>query len=277
MTQVITGVFYVPALKNNLLSIGQLQEKGLAILIKHGRCKIYHPERGLIMETIMAANRMFIIVAQHQLSVQACFNALTDDPVQLWHCRYGHLSLGGLKMLQQKQMVSGLPQIKDSSRVCENCMVGKQPRDPFPKRSTWMASQNLQLIHADICGPIKPSSNSKKRYLLTFIDDFTRKTWVYFLVEKSEAFRFFKVFKSLVENETDASIKSLRTDRGGEFTSHEFVEFCVENGIQRQLTAAYTPQQNGVAERKNRTIMNMVRSLLTEKKMPKTFWPEAAN
>ncbi|KAM1072945.1 hypothetical protein ACFX2B_017883 [Malus domestica] len=174
-------------------------------------------------------------------------------------------------------MVSGLPQIKDSSRVCENCMVGKQPRDPFPKRSTLRASQSLQLIHADICGPIKPASNSKKRYLLTFIDDFTRKTWVYFLVEKSEAFRFFKVFKSLVENETDASIKSLRTDRGGEFTSHEFVEFCVENGIQRQLTAAYTPQQNGVAERKNRTIMNMVRSLLTKKKMPKTFWPEAAN
>lgn len=156
-------------------------------------------------------------------------------------------------------------------------MVGKQHRNPFPKKSHWRASQKLQLIHADLCGPITPISNGSKRYLISFIDDFTRKVWIYFLVEKSDAFNTFKHFKSLVEKETESCIKCLRTDRGGEFTSNEFNLFCKENGIKRQLTAAYTPQQNGVAERKNRTVMNMVRSLLAEKKIPKNFWPEAVN
>lgn len=113
--------------------------------------------------------------------------------------------------------------------------------------------------------------------MITFIDDFSRRTCVYFLVEKSEAFVTFKNYKSLVEKETDSYIKTLRTDRGSEFTSQEFTNFCNAYGIHRQLTAAYTPQQNGVAERKNRTIMNMVRSVLSEKGIPKSFWPEAVN
>ncbi|RVW23482.1 Retrovirus-related Pol polyprotein from transposon TNT 1-94 [Vitis vinifera] len=174
-------------------------------------------------------------------------------------------------------MVRGLPQLKASSKVCTDCMMGKQHRNAIPKRSLWRASQRLQLVHADICGPIKPVSNSKKRYLISFIDDYSRKVWIYFLTEKSEAFTTFKNYKNLVEKETGAFICCLRTDRGGEFTSLEFNAFCKTNGISRQLTAAYTPQQNGVAERKNRTIMNMVRSMLSEKQVPKNFWPEAVN
>ena len=277
ISQTITGVFYIPELKNNLLSIGQLQEKGLVILFQHGRCKIYHSERGLIMETAMSSNRMFMLLTTSLSSVSSCFSTTTEDIAQLWHCRYGHLSFKGLKTLEQKKMVNGLPQLNSPSGLCEDCLVGKQQRDPFPKKSTWRASQILQLVHADICGPITPISNSKKRYLITFIDDYSRKTWVYFLVEKSQAVDIFKCFKNRVEKETGSCIRTLRTDRGGEFTSQEFNAFCDGNGISRQLTAAYTPQQNGVAERKNRTIMNMVRSMLSEKKIPRTFWPEAVN
>jgi transposase InsO family protein len=101
-------------------------------------------------------------------------------------------------------------------------------------------------------------SNSKKRYLICFIDDFSRKTWAYFLVEKSKALVTFKYFKKSIEKEMDAYIKCLHADRGGEFTSQDFNDFCKENGIKRQLTATYTPQQNRVIERKNRTIMNLV-------------------
>ncbi|KAM1556843.1 hypothetical protein PS2_040150 [Malus domestica] len=277
MIHVITSVFYVPDLKNNLLSIGQLQEKGLSVLIQHGRCKIFHSDKGLIMETKMSSNRMFAISARCPPKEQRCFSSQTTDQARLWHCRYGHLSWNGLKVLQQKRMVEGMPQFTASQRVCEDCLVGRQHRDPFPRESTWRASEVLQLVHADICGPINPMSNSKKRYLITFIDDFSRKTWVYFLVEKSEAFGTFKSYKARVEKETGTPIRSLRTDRGGEFTSHEFTSFCQENGVHRQLTAAYTPQQNGVAERKNRTIMNMVRSMLSAKQVPKTFWPEGVN
>ena len=131
------------------------------------------------------------------------------------------------------------------SKVCEDCLAGKQRRDSFPKASTWRAFAILQLVHADIYGQINPISNSRKRYLLTFTDDFSCKTWVYFLVEKSEAFVSFKNYKAKVEKETGAYMKAFRTDRGGEFTSQEFNNYCDVNGIRRQLTAAFTPQQNG--------------------------------
>lgn len=112
---------------------------------------------------------------------------------------------------------------------------------------------------------------------MCLIDDFTRKAWVFFLSEKSEALHYFKEFRVLVEKEVDESIKCLRTDRGGEFNSVEFDQYCKENGIKRQLTTDYTPQQNGVVERKNRTVMNLVRAMLAGKQVPKTFWPEAVN
>lgn len=96
-------------------------------------------------------------------------------------------------------MVTGLPQLKDPEVVCEDCVMGKHSRNSFPRQSKWRATKILQLIHADICGPISPTFNGNKRYVLTFIDDFSRKVWVYFLVEKSEAFVTFKLFKSLVE------------------------------------------------------------------------------
>jgi len=275
--QVISEVFYIPDLKNNLLSIGQLQEKGLAILFRYNKCKVYHPERGLIIETAMTLNRMFVLLAKIQLHDQNCFLTPEQNLDYLWHCRYGHLSFGGLQTLQQKQMVHGLPQLRCSTLPCEDCVLGKQHRNSFPRESMWRASQPLQLLHADICGPISPISNSHQRYLLTFIDDFSRKLWVFFLTEKLAAFKRFQLFKIKIEKEIGTSIRALRTDRGGEFTSNKFSEFCTTNGIHRQLTAAFTPQQNGVAERKNRTIMNMVRSLLTSRQVPKTFWPEAVN
>ena len=168
-------------------------------------------------------------------------------------------------------MVHGLPQLKCSSLLCKDCVLGKQHRNSFPRENMWRASQPLQLLHANICGPISLISNSHQWYLLTFIDDFSRKFWVLFLTDKLDAFKQFQLFKTKIEKEIGTSIRGLRTDRGGEFTSNEFFKFCATSGIHHQLTAAYTPQQNGVVERKNRTIMNMVRSLLTSRQVPKTF------
>ena len=116
-------------------------------------------------------------------------------------------------------------------------MVEKQHRDAFLNRSLWRTTQRLQMVHADICGPIKPLSNSKKKYFLSFNDDYRCKVWIYFLTEISEVFTIFKNFKNLVEKET------------GPLTSSIF--FCKTNGISRQLIAAYTLKQNGVAERKS--------------------------
>ncbi|KAJ7980886.1 Retrovirus-related Pol polyprotein from transposon TNT 1-94 [Quillaja saponaria] len=272
--ETISNVLYVPNLKSNLLSAGQLQEKGYVITIQQGACEIYDPTRGAIAVVQMGSNRLFPLKID---SIRSCLMAEVKDPSWLWHFCYGHLSFGGLKTLQQKNMVTGLSQITIPSQVCEECVVGKQHRSQFPQGKSWRAKTVLELVHSDICGPINPSSNGGKRYLITFIDDYTRKTWVYFLQEKSQAFSTFKSFKARVENETGRTIKTLRTDRGGEYCSKEFENFCEAHGIRRELTTAYTPQQNGVSERKNRTILNMVRSLLTRGRIPKTFWPEAVN
>ncbi|KAM7489607.1 hypothetical protein LguiB_027091 [Lonicera macranthoides] len=272
--EIISNVFYVPDLKSNLLSAGQLQDKGYVITIQKGACEIYDPLRGAIAIVPMSSNRLFPLKIKN---AQPCLLSEVKDPSWLWHFRYGHLNFGGLKTLKQKNMVTGLPQISSPSHVCEECAVGKQHRSQFSQGKSWRAKNVLELVHSDICGPINPSSNGGKRYLITFIDDYTRKTWVYFLQNKSEAFSAFKSFKARVENEAKRSIKTLRTDRGGEYCSKEFDIFCDEQGIRRELTAAYSPQQNGVSERKNRTILNMVRSLLARGKVPKNFWPEAVN
>lgn len=135
-SHVVTDVYCVPELKNNLLSVGQLQERGLVILIKSGMCKIYHPVRGLIIQTSMTANRMFILFTRTQVKEASCFHAPTQDLAHIWHCRYGHPSHKGLRTLQYKKMVQGLPQLPTPTTMCTACVIGKQHRDPIPKKNS---------------------------------------------------------------------------------------------------------------------------------------------
>lgn len=218
---------------------------------------------------------MFPVYVSPQSQQPECLQVSGDSSIQLWHKRFGHVNHKAIRTMLYKGMVIGLPMIAEKHDICETCAIGKQHRETLPKKSNWHAIEKLQLIHTDLCGPISPASNSKKRYILVFIDDYTRKSWFYFLSHKSESFEVFKIFKRSVEVETRVKIKCLRSDRGGEFTSNDFNKFCEDQGIKRQLTASYTPQQNGIAERRNRTLMNMVRCLLTETSMPKYFWLEA--
>ena len=124
----------------------------------------------------------------------------------------------------------------------------------------------------DICGPISPQTIGGMRYFFLIVDDYSRCMWIALLKEKSEALEQFKKFKSMAEAEKGVKIKSIRSHRGGEFTSNDFKELCDKSGIKKQLTASYTPQQNGVVERKNRTIMGLVRSMLKEKELPLELW-----
>ncbi|GAA0173161.1 transmembrane signal receptor [Lithospermum erythrorhizon] len=278
VTYSIGDVYFVPELKTNLLSVGQLQEKGLSIVFKNGKCCVFHPTRGEIVQTNMKANRMFMLISEVQICSDAeggCLQATVRENTELWHQRLGHLNYKSLCNLQGKKMVTGMPEIKNDGLVCTHCLSGKQTRVSIPKEATWRASKPLELIHSDLCGPITPTSNSGKRYFLSFIDDYSRKCWIYLLSNKSDALEHFKYFKNMAENEIEAKLKCLRTDRGGEFNSEQFDQYCKDQGIKRHLTTTYTPQQNGVAERKNRTLMNMVRAMITTKNMPKKFWPEA--
>jgi hypothetical protein len=134
-----------------------------------------------------------------------------------------------------------------------------------------------ELIHSDVFGPVPVPSLGKSVYYVSFIDDFSRNTWIYFLRKKFEVFDKFKEFKALVENQTEKKIKVLRTDNGGEFCGNEFEEFCKKCGIARQKTTPYTPQQNGVAERMNKTLMEKERSMLSGAGLGQELWAEAVS
>lgn len=129
-------------------------------------------------------------------------------------------------------------------------------------------------MHADVCGPMYIASLGGSLYFLLFIDDYTRMSWVYFLKYKSQVFENFRKFKILVKKQSGYSIKTLHTDREEEFLSEEFKKYCDDHSIHRQLTMPYTPEQNGVAERKNRIVIEMARSMLKEKAPPNQFWAE---
>ena len=138
-------------------------------------------------------------------------------------------------------------------------------------------TEPLELIHIDICGPITPTTLGGSQYFLLIIDEFSRLTWVSMLQCKSDAFEAFKHFKNLAETEKRMKIKTLKLDRGGEFTSDEFSKYCLEHGIKRQLTAPYSPQQNGIVERKTMTMVSMVRAMLKAKDLPRELWGEAVS
>jgi len=148
------------------------------------------------------------------------------------------------------------------SDFCENCVYGKENQVSFPSDGK-RAKQILELVHSDVFGPVKVPSLRKFVYYVSFIDDFLRNTWIYFLTKKSEVFDRFKEFKALVENQIEKKTKVLRTDNSGEFCNKEFKEFCKKCGIAWQKTTPYTPQQNGVAERMNKTLMERARSMLS--------------
>ena len=143
--------------------------------------------------------------------------------------------------------------------VCSGCVLGKHHRDSFEKCASWHASAHLQLVHSDLCGPLPVVSFSGYKYFLTFIDDLSRHTWVYFLKLKSEVFNMFLAFKAIVEKQSGHQILNLRSDNGREYVNNKFINFCTENGIQMQHIVPYTPQQNGVTERKNRTLKEMAK------------------
>ena len=127
----------------------------------------------------------------------------------------------------------------------------------------------------DLCGPSRKEGTGKQNYFMLIINDYSRLTWVSFLKEKSEAFEKFKMFKALTKNQTGKILKAVRSNRGVEFSSWNFKEFCDKHGIKREYTIPRTPQQNGVVERQNRSVQQMARSMMNERNIPQTYWVEA--
>ncbi|MCO5596963.1 hypothetical protein L7F22_051034 [Adiantum nelumboides] len=195
---------------------------------------------------------------------------------ELWHARFGHVGYGSLMTLQRHNMVHDLSFLEMPPRhVCEGCVLGKMHRFAFSQDGSVRVTRKLQLVHSDVCGPMRTPSVGNSLYFVTFIDDFSRFCWVYPLKAKSDVFAVFQHYVSMVENETGCKVQTLRTDRGGEYMSGAFKDFLGKKGIKHQCTMPYTPQQNGVAERKNRSLMEMARCMLKAKSLPHKLWMEA--
>nr|KYP68042.1 Retrovirus-related Pol polyprotein from transposon TNT 1-94 [Cajanus cajan] len=271
----ITDVLFVPGMKSNLLSLGQLLEKGYVSKLEDKMLTIYDSQHRLLLKSPLTKNRMFkvdIDILDHE-----CFAAAINKEEWLWHYRFGHLNFKDLHTLKSKSLVKGLPHINQPSEVCKECLECKQSRNSFKQHVSIKSKEKLEVVYSDVCDPIQTESLGGNRYFVSFIDDFSRKLWIYLIKRKSEVLEVFEKFKVLVERNSGQLIKVLRTDGGGEYMSREFQKFCDQEGIEHEVIPPYTPQHNGTAERKNRTIMNMVRSMLKSKELPKYLWGEAVS
>ena len=268
----VKDIYYIPDLKSNILSLGQATEVGCDFRMRQNYLTVHDPSERFLVKVMRSPNRLYKIGLK--IGRPVCLNRRVEDDTWKWHAKLGHVSFKTIKMMFQQGMVHVLPEVKEEKKLFESCMVGKQTRQAFPNATMFRASKPLELLHADLCGPITSSTLAHNRYIFVIVDDFSRYMWSILLKEKSEDFCRFKAFKSVVENDLGKEIMTLRTDRGGEFTSKEFNDFCDTSGIKRHLTLPYTPQQNGVVERRNRTLMEMTRSMLKAMKVPNMRWGE---
>jgi len=271
--KVLTEVYYIPKLRSNIVSLGQLEEGGCKVVLEDGFCKVYDVERALLARAPRVKNRLYLL--EMHLAAPVCLLSKTNDLAWLWHGRYGHLNFRALRELGAKGMVDGLPLLDRVEEVCDSCALGKHQRHSFPQVSNYRAERGLDLVHVDLCGQIKPKTPGGKSYFLLIVDDHSRYMWVELLATKDEAFKCFKRVKALAETERGVKLRAFRSDRGGEFNSIEFKEFCDDHGIKHFTTAPYTPQQNGVVERRNRTVVEMARCLMKARGVPAEFWGEA--
>ena len=268
----LQDVYHVPGMKKNLLSMAQLTMSSHYVLFGPHDVKVYQDLK--ISGTPTMEGRRLESV--YVMSVESAYvkKARKNETADLWHARLGHVSYHKLKVMMKKTMLMGLPQLDvRTETVCAGCQYGKAHQLPY-EDSKFKTHAPLELVHSDVFGPVKQPSIGGMRYMVTFIDDFSRYVWVFFMKEKSETFEKFKEFKEIVEGEVGKKIQCLRTDNGGEYTSNEFSQYLRECRIRHQFTCANTPQQNGVAERKNRHLAETCRSMLHAKNVPGKFWAE---
>ena len=180
--------------------------------------------------------------------------------------------------MQSKGVFIGLPTFseKEILGVCKACQFGKQHQQLVPKERN-VSKGILGVIHSDVWGPIQTTTFGGCRYYVTFIDDFSRHTWIYPMCQKSEVFSHFQKFKNEVEKATNRPVQCLRSGGGKEYFSDAFTTYIRQEGIRRECTCRHTPQQNNVAEHKNGHIVEVGRAMMTEKHLPKPYWAEAAN
>ncbi|WVZ87756.1 hypothetical protein U9M48_034345 [Paspalum notatum var. saurae] len=260
--RLLTGVYYIPALRNSIISLGQLDENGSRVVIESGVLRIWDHHRRLLAKVTRGTNRLYVL----NVRVAQPFALLLVGTTR----RGAGMSALGTFTLRPRS--GSVP-----TRWCEACRAlttwsssATSRRLPFPHQSSFRAKERLELVHGDLCGLVTPATPGGRRYFLLLVDDLSRYMWVMVLGGKGEAADAIGA-----RAPPRRRLRVLRTDNGGEFTAAEFASYCADEGIRRHYSAPYSPQQNGVVERRNQTVVGMARALLKQRGMPAVFWGEA--
>lgn len=269
----VENVLYIENLQCNLFSVRRLEEAGLKTVFADGKVSVYKGNRKLI--TANRVNRLY----QLEMKLQTNFAGVVTndcDELDLWHRRLGHLNGADVKRLSVGKMADGMSDLsKSGSNFCEPCIFGKQTRKPFSKINIARSKRILEIVHSDVCGPVNPTAWNGHHYFVTFVDDYTHFVTVYTIEKKSDVLKSFMDYSEKVQARFGQRISRLRCDNGGEYKSNEFKRFCSTSGIDIEFTIPYTPEQNGVAERMNRTLVEKARTMIHESGLEKHLWNEA--
>ncbi|WVZ80506.1 LOW QUALITY PROTEIN: hypothetical protein U9M48_027976 [Paspalum notatum var. saurae] len=262
-------VAFVWNLGFNLVSVSQLLDEGFEVRFKKGACCVLDAEDTLVC-SLLSFGQVFRVDLTSVSGPTRCFVASPSADIWKWHRSLGHLSFDLLVRLSSMGLIRGLPKLRaEKDLVCHPCRHGKM-----------VAASHIpvsQLLRMDTVGPARVASVSEKWYALVVVDDFSRFSWVFFIEFKDEAFGFVRDLVLRLRNESHKAMRAIRSDNGGEFRNSRFENFCRDRGLEHQFSSPYTPPQNGVVERKNRTLVEMARTMLDEHRTPRRFWAEAVN
>lgn len=271
----IKNVLHVPKLRKNLLSVGQCLHRGYKLTFEGTFVKILNDQEEIVRGLMQENNvfRLFIRVKKKE----ALSADVTTTNLQCLHERLGHLNARDLKQLVDRELVAGVKLSGGGNFFCEPCQLGKAHRLTFKKKRETRSIKPGEVIHSDVCGPMSTESLGGARFFVTFIDEATNYKYVYLLKYKSDVFERFKQYERAIANKFGENMKVLRSDNGTEYCNTCMQDYLKEKGIKFEPSAPYTPEQNGRAERSNRTIVECARTMLLASGLPRSLWAEAVN
>ncbi|KAK1630029.1 hypothetical protein QYE76_004344 [Lolium multiflorum] len=273
----LVDVMLIKTLGYNLLSVSALGKMGFAVFIDNDIVVLLWSKTLKVAFVGYREHNLYVVDFSGTTTTSAMCLFGKADVGWLWHRRLAHVNMRTLQSLHKGNHIVGLMEnvsfAKD--RVCRACVEGKMHDSPHPSKTIISSKRILELLHVDLFGPVTHASLGAKKHCLVIVDDYSRYTWVYFLKTKDETQQIFIDFATEVQRQHNLLIMAIRSDNGSEFKNYTLNDFLSDEGIRHQYSAAYTPQQNGVAERKNRTLMDMARSMMAEYKSRYNFWAEA--
>jgi hypothetical protein len=274
----VEDVMLVESLSCNLLSVAQLADIGFATFFDVGIVVLLWSKSLKVSHVGHVKNVLYVIDFSKKTTKAVTGLMAKVDMGWLWHHRLGHVNMRTLQSLHKGNHILGLTDLTFAKdRVCRSCIEGKMHELRHPSKTIISSKMVLELLHMDLFGPPTHANLGGKKYCLVIVDDYSRYTWVYFFKYKHETQQTIKHFTNEVQCQYGQYILMIRSDNGTEFKNYTLNNFLSDEGIRHQYSSPYTPQQNGVAEWKNRTLMDMARTMLAEFKSPYNFWAEAIN